>query len=304
MLTQLAHSLLLAQSAQPAAPGWAWALVICLIAVIGTLAWIFSQLRGTQRRLAQLTVEHESTTGAHRELLERERKQAKTLDEKRDEIRDLKRDLAGQKKKNHTVQEETKSLRKDLRDLTDRLAQATKQARPAFAEKPEPAPEKKVAAKPEPEPAPAPAPVADTNDELATRVTALESELRTKSEALSADRAALREARAELKKLKKRVEGFRRVDLVSAGKVELLEDRVHSLGRQYYDAVSELAVLKGEVSPPPPRELGESPRKRDEIAKTATDEDSGADNNAGAGMPDEPGVPPAETDEKSVEGTA
>lgn len=281
MLTQLALTLL-AQT-EPSTPGWTWAVVIVLVVTGAAFAWAFTQLRASGRRVAQLTVEHESTTAAHRELLERERKQAKTLDEKRDEIRDLKRDLAAQKKKNHGSQEETKTLRKELRDATDELATARKQKRPAFAGKPEPAPEKQ-----ESKPAPAPEPKREEpvkpvespkNEEIAARVTALETELEGKSEALKKDRGALREVRSELKNLRRRVEGLRRVDLVSTGKIEILEDKLHSMGRKYYDAVSELAALKGEVKPPEPRDLAhsETERKRDEIATMAAPDDDAFD---------------------------
>jgi chromosome segregation ATPase len=299
MLTQLAVTLL-AQTAETSTPGWIWALVICLVAAAAGATWAFAQLRGTQRRLTQMTVEHESTTAAHRELLERERKQAKTLDEKRDEIRDLKRDLAAQKKKNHSSQEETKDLRKELRDVNDELARARKQQRPAFAEKPEPTEKKETKPAPEPEkPAPEPKVDADT----ASRIADLEAELDAKGEALKKDRTSLREARAELKNLRRRVEGLRRIDLVSTGKVEMLEDKLRAMGRQYYDAVSELAALKGEVKPPAPRELEpESERGRDEIAEVA--EDGDGEETAEAAATGDDVAPPETNEEKSAEQTA
>jgi hypothetical protein len=70
----------------------------------------------------------------------------------------------------------------------------------------------------------------------------------------------MRADRSEHKKLERYVESLRRITVVSKSKVELLEDKLAHLGRQYYEAVSELAALKGEVGPA---------QKKDEASETS-----------------------------------
>jgi predicted nucleic acid-binding Zn-ribbon protein len=282
MFSHLARILPAQPLAEPTLPGWIWGLFIAMVAGAAALGWVIVQLRTSRRRLAQLSVEQESTTAAHRELLERERKQAKTLDSKRSEITELKREMAAQRKKNHASQEEAKGLRKEVRDLTADLNVARRQPRPAFESKPESKPEPAVAAEPvktEPVPAP-PVPREEKKQEvtasskLEARVAELDAKIEEKQKALEQQKSEARAMRAELKSLRRRVEGLRRIDLISTGKIELLEDKLRVLGRQYYDAISELAALKGEVQPPAPREVVENKPTRDEIVDVAgaTDE--------------------------------
>lgn len=86
--------------------------------------------------------------------------------------------------------------------------------------------------------------------------------LRLELEALSAKEAErndslkraaleLKEARRQLGHKSKRIEDLRRVDLMSRGKIEVLEDKLRRMGREYYEAVSALARARGEVGPVP-----------------------------------------------------
>jgi uncharacterized protein YlxW (UPF0749 family) len=228
-----------------------------ILAAVGTalFVWAFLQLRSVRQRLNALTVEHRSTTDAHRALMDKERKQSKKLETKRDDVKDLKRDLAAQKKKNHTLQQELKQLRTELRDQTQAAAKA-RTTRPAFSEAPA-----KVAKAveedrpPKPETKPEPPKVEEAKP--AQRAEADDAKL---NELLTKERETVKSLRAELKKLRRRAEDLRRVDLITKSQAAVLEDKVRTLGRQYYDAVSELAALKGEVAPPPPRDGVPAPR--------------------------------------------
>jgi hypothetical protein len=59
-------------------------------------------------------------------------------------------------------------------------------------------------------------------------------------------------AEIEVKKLRRRSEDLRRIDIINRSKQELLQDKLHTMGRRYYDAISEVAMLRGEVAPQPP----------------------------------------------------
>ena len=85
-------------------------------------------------------------------------------------------------------------------------------------------------------------------------------------ESLRLEREERDKAKEELRQLHRRVEGLRRIDLITKGKIELLEDKVRGLGRQYYEAVSELAALKGEVVPPRPRDLEPPPSAESDLS--------------------------------------
>ena len=70
----------------------------------------------------------------------------------------------------------------------------------------------------------------------------------------------------ELKDARYRLERYRRIDLIKQREHELVDDRLLTMGRLYYDVVSEMAALKGEVVPPKPRELREAEARAAERA--------------------------------------
>ncbi|MBI5508724.1 MAG: hypothetical protein HY903_08215 [Deltaproteobacteria bacterium] len=252
------------------------ALALVGAAAVIALAVVVMRLRAAERALKALSVEHQSTTEAHRALLDKERKQAKELEARRDELKELKTDLGQQRKKGHNRDEETKSLRAEVKRLSEELDR-TKNSRPAFEDKPQPSkigaaakppaePKPKATedlkAKPAPEAVAPPAPsvaVEPKAAEVAARLERLEAENQRLRETLAAGREDHAGTERELAALRKRVESLRRIDVVTKSKTEVLEDRVRGLGRQYYEAVSELALLKGEVVPPKPRDLEAAP---------------------------------------------
>jgi myosin heavy subunit len=298
-----------AMTTEPNGSAVAWILAATNLAALLAVGWVVTRWQATRHRLDALTVEHKSTAEAHRDLLEKERKQAKDLDTKREEVGETKKELAAQRKKTHEAQEEAKKLREQNKALGEELQRA-RGSRPAVipessrrdAEKPrvEPPraavePEKakptvetkptvatEPTAEPEPvtpyrtSPARTPAP-AEANDESLRRLHHLEEALRGQTAELEKEREAARLARVEVKSMQRRVESLRRVDLISTGKIEVLEDKLSHLGRQYYDVISELAALKGEVRPPPPAEERQSRRPPRPAAETVHDEPSPAD---------------------------
>ncbi|MEE8410518.1 MAG: hypothetical protein V3T05_13005 [Myxococcota bacterium] len=277
---QLLRSLVPAQSGSMAADGGGSGLFIILGVGLATATvvaiWAFLRWRTTRQRLAALTVKHKTTTEAHRALLDKERKQAKTLDDKRDNLKNLKRDLGSQKKKNHDLQEKLKEVRADLRDHH----QEAEKAPVAFDVTP-------ATKAPTEEPKKVTAPVKKADEERKAPARKAESEpdparvaaeIQRLKQDLETERATSQNQRAELKRHRRRAEDLRRVDLVTKGQTATLEDRVRTLGRQYYDTISELAALKGEVQPPKPRDL--EPAKAVENADEAFDDTSTDDSAA------------------------
>jgi hypothetical protein len=266
-----------------------------------------------QKELALARANAAAAQEATKATQSHEREVAKKLEERLEELRQLKLEIGGLRKKNHTATEETKALREQLRaqaDERDRLLAA----RPAF----EAAPAKAKTGKPARPTgaavaasgdaaavAPSASSVASTaavvpaattttgetnagapatkaesqalgqtkapaqtqgqgeargeasasaaaDSELTARHAKLESERATLAAALETARETVERQKVELAHVKHYAEQLRRIDMISKGKVEILEDKVASLGRQYYEAVSELAVVKGDVVLPRP----------------------------------------------------
>lgn len=85
----------------------------------------------------------------------------------------------------------------------------------------------------------------------------------TKERELKQELAALRHSQG---RKDKRIEDLRRLDLMSRGKIEVLEDKLKRLGRELYENISALAQLRGEVGPVPRK-------RRPAPAPTATSDD-------------------------------
>jgi predicted nucleic acid-binding Zn-ribbon protein len=261
MFTTALTELLVAQAgATSTTPGWALGVGILAVLAISLLGWTLGKTRSQGSQLAELQTKLSSLDEEHRKLGEVERKRAKDLEQKRDELGKLKKDLAGQKKKTHAAKEETKKLREDL---TDQRAVFEKRhgERPAFESAPAAPVAKKIEETDKSEKRvekteAAPAVTGITLGELQQKVTRLEEA----NARLAADLDATRQERnadiAELKRLRRRAEDYRRIDVVTQGKMAAFEDRINHLGRQYYEACTEIAVLKGEVPRvPPPQEM-------------------------------------------------
>lgn len=266
-------ALWIAQSqGEPAAN--AVAVGIGLVAILAAMVLIWAIFRGRNlvAQLGALNKKLEELTEAKRELGGKERKQAKDLEGKRNEIKKLKKDIAGQRKKNHSATEENKKLRADLsgqREVFDKRSNT----RPAFADdNPADKSDKKQQASAQEKAADKSADAGKAVSGTTLKELEEKSEqLRAANEKLTQELTQVREQwdneRGDLKKIKKRIEDYRRIDVISAGKVTALEDRINHLGRQYYEACTEIAVLKGEVPRLPPPE--EYPPERELKAAAA-----------------------------------
>ncbi len=246
------------------------------LAVIAFVLWLsgLSKAKAASARVASLLVENASLQEQLKSSSTEQKKSAKLLEQRSEELIEIKKEIGALKKKNFALQEDAK---KSKSSFEAKLEEREKQlvAKPAFAdvedEKPkgmkgegskaegrgpksdgrspnadgrspiadDRAAEKPVTASADTETTRKLENVSRENAELATRLGKLESDLR--------------DALSEQRRMKKKVDDYRRADLVTKSRVEVLNDKLGSMGRQYYDAVSELAALKGESAPPAPR---------------------------------------------------
>ena len=225
-----------------------------------TFAVVAYALMGRSKKLAlEIEVLSEQVASANdslKSLTSREKKLEKDLSEKTKNLSELKKDMGAQRKKTHTAQEEIKSLRAGHKVEMEQIRKNIG-GKPAFTAAPvkevkaEPAPIKPETVPEAPEVAPAVLAQEAKVTELETLVTRLKSKLEDNKKYLG-------KAKAEVKDSRYRVERYRRVDIMTKNKTGVLEDKLLTLGRQYYDVISENAALKGDVQPPRPRTLVEA----------------------------------------------
>lgn len=210
-------------------------------------------------RVASLLVEMQALNDQQKAANEQQRKNQAVFDKRSEEVTELRKEIGALKKKNFTLQEDAKKSKSSFEAKIEEREKLI-HGRPAF-ETAEPTATKKetpTATAPVATPAPvaAPAPVsAKADEELVRKVEALAADNASLSAKVGELIAAAREGNGELRKLKRRIDDYRRADSVTKGKMDVLTDKLGTLGRRYYDAVSELAHLKGEVGPTT-RELG------------------------------------------------
>jgi septal ring factor EnvC (AmiA/AmiB activator) len=238
--------------AEPA-PGWALAALASAAVLAAALAWALARNRKQREAVAAQDEALEQARAETRATGAREADLQRRLEEKRDELVQAKKDLAAQKKRAHGLQEDLKGLRHEITDVRS-VFETARNARPAFAE-PEIVPEPVTA------PPPPPPPPSTTVQDLRDRATSLEEQnaaLLATCATAGAEVAALQDA---LTQMEKRIEDYRRIDIMTKNKAELLEDKLRQMGARYYDAVSELARERGEVPnlPPAPGVVMENP---------------------------------------------
>ncbi len=247
--------------------------IITVIAVVATVASIWWSIGNTQ-------ASREKLQAALTQIEELKTKPAKSKNKKAEssdnsalkgEISNLKRDLSQAKKRAHDTQAELKAEldreRASRKELEKRLNDT-----PAFQDEATKAKATTVAAK-------TPMPKEDTTQEPTQPVVSAQPVVDEESELGKANAfiAKLKDERSELIESKKnltrelkdaryRVERYRRIDLVKQREHELVDDRLLTMGRLYYDAVSQIAAMKGEVVPPKPRELREAEARAAERA--------------------------------------
>lgn len=143
-------------------------------------------------------------------------------------------------------QQPSRSKSQDVGAMTARAAEPEIKAEPEahLTEAAAPSVAQVEAARPAPSPS-------DEENALTQALFAAEA-ARAANEAKNLElQAALKEARRQLGRKDKRLEDLRRLDLMSRGKIEVLEDKLKRLGRELYENISALAQLRGEVGPVP-----------------------------------------------------
>ena len=269
----------LAQSSPDAAllpAGLVYAFVSTTILFVAASLGLFAWVRSVRRELTDLHAAHDKLSENVREVGEDREHLRKELEEKRRSEQELKRDLAAQKKKNFTAQEEIRSQQAKNEEQR-RERDALLLQKPAFAPAEHEPSHAKV--KPAPAPAPAPAPVAQAPSQspaaaaeraaLESRLESIETEMREARTRWDSERKKLQVDRDELKHAREHADKLRRIDIISKNKIELLEDKLGAVQRAHYEAVSELAVLKGEVAPVPPRDARRPRPERDHADRMA-----------------------------------
>ncbi len=257
---QLFATVLHAQ-AQSAAQGGAsltpWLLFAVLVSA-AAIVLLARRMRELARSLRALEAERASLLAAQRESMRQIEKQTALAGERQEEVGSLKRELGAQRKKVHAAQEEVRTLREEMRAQM-RTEDTRRTSRPAF----EPAPvAPPPAAAPERHTPPPPTPVvAAASDSASAQALEKIEALRTRVDSLVAENTRLagsissaheqsQQARVDARHARDYAEKLRRIDVISKSKIEVLEDKLNALGRSHYDAVSELAALRGEVVPP------------------------------------------------------
>jgi hypothetical protein len=266
--------------------------IASIMAVVASalVAWLAAQLRRTRMTLAKAEA---ALAVASKVDAARDKHLAQQVESNREQLRQAKVDLAAQRKKNHDQAQALRRAEQLARDEAERRV-AAQNTRPAFAEiKVAP----KQATKPALAPPPAPAkeavsaadPAANAASFAANKATiaALTAEVdglkaryaETQARLTSASEAAATHKQSAMR-LQRKTEDLRRIDLIGRSKLELLEDKLRALGRQHYEAISELAALKGEVAPP----RGRRPSSRNRnTAPTGADSGRGPAARGGSG---------------------
>jgi len=256
LLSSIAGSAL-AQTEQaansPSTMGLGILAALCAVAAFALL----SRSKKLDEQIASLTAQLDENKTLLKTSTSREKKLEKDLSEKTQNITQLKKDMGAQRKKTHSTQEELKTLRNTHKTEIEKLKKASL-GKPAFqtatqeAKKPE-------AAQAAPAKTEAVQEVqVDASQEQLDRIKQLEEQKGKLETKLAENKKYISKVKAEVKDSRYRVERYRRVDIMTKNKTGVIEDKLLTLGRQYYDAISEIALLKGDVKPPRPRTLVEA----------------------------------------------
>ena len=232
-------------------------------AACGALAFFYVQASKTKTLFAALHKEHMQLRDEQKRLTELEKNTRNKHTENTQSLIELKKDLHAQKSKNHDLGEELRKLREQqktrIKDLESQL-----HTKPAFENMPS------ISATLVKEPTPIVVaqiiPKQPQNDE---KINVLQQHINDLDERLKRGHASFQELEQELDRLRtkysdmrgenstlhKRLEDMRKIQIVSKSKLQVTEDKLRYFGKAYYETLSELAALKGEVLPPRPKEF-------------------------------------------------
>jgi len=222
------------------------AVIILVAALIGVVTALLRQRKTSSERLAEGEQRVSESQSETTELKANLKDAQARFQEEQTRAQKLNHDLAAQRKKTFATQEELKSLRATSKDSAQAAREAGNQ--PAFTPRSEPKPEDggentQTSAK--------------TTAELNAIKSAMDNlkvELAAQAESGEKLRAELDDVRQEVRVAKSQkaeaerlTEKYRRVDIITRNEMALLGDKLKLMGQRYYDAVSELAALRGEI---------------------------------------------------------
>ena len=256
--------------------------LLLLVTLGGAMLWLGRLLIEEKRERRRLEEALDASQQGRRAAEADTHRLAKKLEERQGSIDRLKRDLATQRKKTHEAREALAPLQEKVRTLEESLRDERRRTERLMRER------ERLAETPRddaPRPGETARPATPTSSkELETRTKLLEDELRRTRDDLEHERGRAQELHAEVRRHKRLAERLRRVDVVNRGRMALLEDKLATARRQHYEAISELAALRGEVHPPRPTDLDEerpahaeaNVETADVAAREGTDEETGA----------------------------
>jgi len=245
--------------------------VIAVVATVASIWWSIGNAQTSRDKLQAALAQLDELKNKPASKSKSKKTESTDNSALKGEISNLKRDLSQAKKRAHDTQAELraeldrerasrKELEKRLNDTPAFQDETNKaKAAPVAAKAPE---AKEIAAQEAKEPAPADKPVIDEESELG-KANALIARLKNERSELIESKKSLKR---DLKDARYRVERYRRIDLIKQREHELVDDRLLTMGRLYYDSVSQIAAMKGEVVPPKPRELREAEARAAERA--------------------------------------
>lgn len=279
----------------------AWLLVGFFALLAGTIAMAWRQAQATYKQQLTQFGQTSRKDKEDRQRLEQalnERKAAKEA------LQAVKQQLEGHKKKHHQLQLTWKQEQLELQKQLEKAKELAK-SRPALLETelrlarrdqaPQPERARPQAAEAEAksavqQPAPAaqsPMPPVPKDPSLEALKAELATLQRQQQQQLAEHEQQqrllveqLQETKEALRRLRRKSEDSRKLEFVSKAQNQVLTDKLKHLAKQYYDAISELAVLKGEVQPPRPKEIGTnvaSPKASASPAKPAQPVSSAAE---------------------------
>ena len=221
---------------------------IAFMAILMSL-WLYMQLKGMRNQIAQTQSQLSAAQSEQGEFRSKSKELAKGLEERSKEVADLKSKLTKQKRKLHEVQESQKTqenmLREEYQKLEKSFAQKVAFSQPKVkpVEQKQPMPKLSEEVKVNTVKEEARPNFEEENQRLKRQISQLKDDL-------GDERKLVKTYKSDMRQIARRMEAFRRIDLLTKKKFELSEDKQAQLGRDYYDAISELAALKGEVIPP------------------------------------------------------
>jgi len=194
-------------------------LLMVTLLTLFVVAWLLVTLR---RSFGFLNNKYQMLQSSYGQLEQQEQARALELEQKREEFQKNKLEVAEKRKKAYELQEDMKKLRNDLRVLQQDLIDEQKK-KTVFVEV-----EKRIEVQ---VPAIAPQVSPIKADPSTADLERYKLDADNAKKALQTEREAHHKLQQEMQRLRQKIEGSRRIELISKNKIELLEDKLKGLGR-------------------------------------------------------------------------